>query len=139
MKLKAWYDKLESPARKNVRDIALVAVVLGLILGIVAMNLVSPANAQFVGDKPMQGRGPEQDNHYAVDFQTTDGRRVGRGGQMSSLPPIGYVYIAATARRERGVQGYAGPRYRVVGGEFTDVSCSSTKCVSNATVFVVKE
>ena len=104
---------------------------------IVASTCSAPAGAQF--NPSLVSRGPEQNNHFSVDFQTTDGKRVGRGGQMTALPPIGYVYIAATATRERGVRGYVGPRYRVVGGEFTDVSCSSTKCASNATVFVVKE
>lgn len=118
----------------------IVAAFIGLFLLVLIVHACSgPANAQFVGDRAMAPRGPEQVNLFSVEFQTTDGKRIGRGGQMSALPPIGYVYIAATARRERGVSGYVGPRYRVVGGEFTDTSCSSTRCVSQATVFVAKE
>lgn len=86
----------------------------------------------------MVGRGPEPVNLFDVEFITQDGKRVGRGGQMACLPPIGYVYIAATAKRERGVKGYVGPRFRVTGGEFTEPSASSTRCVVKATVFVEK-
>lgn len=104
---------------------------------ILAISLVLPAQAQF--NPSMVGRGPEQANFFSVNFETTDGNRVGKGGQMASLPPIGYVYIAAKAERQRGVKGLVGPRYRVVGGEFTDVSCSSTRCASQAVVFVTKD
>lgn len=133
MSLKDKFDTLTKTQK------IVASFILLVLFALVLSQCTAPAKAQFVGNKAMDGRGPEQVNLFSVDFQTTDGKRVGRGGQMSSLPPIGYVYIAATARRERGVSGYVGPRYRVVGGEFTDVSCSSTRCVSQATVFVAKE
>ena len=88
--------------------------------------LILPAQAQF--NPSLVGRGPEPVNLFQVTFKTIDGKRVGRGGQMSALPPVGYVY-----------KDSAGTLYLVVGGEFGDTACSSTRCAVRATVFVDKE
>ena len=86
---------------------------------------------------PLAGRGPEPVNLFSVNFETAEGKRVGRGGQMASLPPIGYVFVDG-AKRVRGTAGWVGKRYRVVGGEFTDPAASSTRCVTQATVLVTE-
>ena len=95
-----------------------------LVLAIVVSIATAPAQAQFVGNSQMVGRGPEPVHIVSLTVQTTEGRRVDTM-QVAVLPPIGYVF-----KDRRGAS------WTIVGGEFGPPSCSSTRCAIRATAFV---
>lgn len=90
-----------------------------------------------VAGSPMVGRNPDQSVVFDVTYKA--GNRTVGSGRMSSLPPVGWVYVE-DGKLVRGAAGYVGVRYRVTGGELLEPSKSttSTLCVTEATVFVEK-